>query len=140
MPDYDTIFTYSYTSGTTGDPKGAMISHGNLLASFGALKLKLYKNPITGPTLIYLPLAHIMGRAGLYSRLINKCPQGLFGGNIMNLFSDMKILKPTNFVAVPRIITKMYEIARNMMEKIGYEKFRDLIEEKIKVLRKSGRV
>ena len=51
--------------------------------------------------LLYLPLAHIMGRVGLYYCYLNRVSQGLFGGDISKLMEDVRLLKPTGFTAVP---------------------------------------
>ena len=71
----DTILTFSYTSGTTGPPKGAMLSHGNFLSSIVNLTengiCELNGQDILQPGdihLSFLPLSHVFGRGGiLYS-------------------------------------------------------------------------
>lgn len=61
--NYDDIFTFSYTSGTTGPPKGVLMSHGNFLASLSAMKNNTDLNFDTNDRhLSYLPLPHVMER------------------------------------------------------------------------------
>ena len=60
MPD--DIFTFSYTSGTTGNPKGVMTSHINMLTTIGAIESKgvyIHENDVH---LSYLPLPHVLER------------------------------------------------------------------------------
>jgi len=62
-PKPDSIFTLCYTSGTTGDPKGAMISHYSVLTEIAALRKLDIDITDQDVHLSYLPLAHIFERA-----------------------------------------------------------------------------
>jgi long-chain acyl-CoA synthetase len=62
--------TFSYTSGTTGDPKAAMMSHANFISVLATLKhhpsIKLYPEDIH---LSYLPMPHVFERVFIYACL-----------------------------------------------------------------------
>lgn len=105
----DDCFTFSYTSGTTGNPKAAMISHKNLLSVYCGAFYGPCKLLETDVHLSYLPLPHI------YERLVDIClltagaSIGFYGGDMLKLKDDLAILKPTTFCSVPRILNKMYD-------------------------------
>ena len=71
-------YTFCYTSGTTGPPKGAMLSHGNLVAflTSGANHVDLEVEKHEDSYLSYLPLPHVMERAVVYGFF-------LFGKQVM---------------------------------------------------------
>ncbi|XP_013767833.1 long-chain-fatty-acid--CoA ligase 1-like isoform X2 [Pundamilia nyererei] len=75
-----------FTSGTTGKPKGAMLTHGNIVSNCSAV-IK-----ITGGVM-----------------LIHGARIGYFQGDIRRLSDDMKVLKPTVFPVVPRLLNRMYD-------------------------------
>uniref|UniRef100_A0AAX7T0W7 Long-chain-fatty-acid--CoA ligase n=1 Tax=Astatotilapia calliptera TaxID=8154 RepID=A0AAX7T0W7_ASTCA len=82
-----------FTSGTTGKPKGAIPS-------------LLLPNDIH---LSYLPLAHMFERVVQGVMLIHGARIGYFQGDIRRLSDDMKVLKPTVFPVVPRLLNRMYD-------------------------------
>ena len=104
----NSIFTLSYTSGTTGTPKGAMISNQNMIS---AMVNCLYGIEITMNDVVinYLPLAHIFGRIVYFLLLQNGGSIGNFGGDVKLLINDVNLLKPTIFPAVPRVLNRLYD-------------------------------
>ncbi len=119
----ETIYCFSYTSGTTGNPKGAMLSHLNAVSTAiaGDEKIKVYHDDIY---VSYLPLAHVLERCFMVTVLMNRGRIGFYSGNMLKLTEDMKYLKPTLFVSVPRLFNKMYDKIHNKMSTLtGLKKF-----------------
>ncbi|ORY97924.1 hypothetical protein BCR43DRAFT_457153 [Syncephalastrum racemosum] len=104
----DDLAFIMYTSGTTGMPKGAMLSHRNFVSACSAS----YKN--MGPsldddvTISYLPLAHIFGRLIDITALARGSRIGYFSGDITQILDDLQYLKPTIFPSVPRLLNRVY--------------------------------
>ncbi|MBP3223355.1 MAG: long-chain fatty acid--CoA ligase [Actinomycetaceae bacterium] len=110
----DDVATIIYTSGTTGKPKGARITHRNLLsvAMNGPLDDDLF-NLITGRdkrNLIFLPMAHVFARFTNIMALYAGNTVG-YTADIKNLAADMQSFKPTYILAVPRVFEKIYNAA-----------------------------
>jgi long-chain acyl-CoA synthetase len=116
-------YTVCYTSGTTGRPKGAIISHHNIVAMLaGVIQSNIHIEP-QDVHLSYLPLAHLMERSTCYLVLNSGAAIGFYRGDLAHLFDDMKLLKPTIFVSVPRLYNRIYEmIARAISETTGLKK------------------
>lgn len=96
-----------YTSGTTGKPKGAMLSHRYILNSCESLKNSI---PIfdTDVTLSYLPACHVAERiSGIYNRLYNGT-SAHFIEDLAKLYEIMLEVKPTVFASLPRFFEKVY--------------------------------
>jgi long-chain acyl-CoA synthetase len=95
-----------YTSGTTGPPKGAMISHANLMAAGEAFRAVYDVGP-DDEVLSYLPLCHIAER--LFS-VIDALHAGYvvnFGEGGESFAQDLRDVQPTFFLGVPRVWEKM---------------------------------
>jgi long-chain acyl-CoA synthetase len=99
------IITISFTSGTTGNPKGVVLTHGNATAATAVARATSDVLP-TDTLVSYLPLAHIYQRVIEHNALDAGASIGYFRGDILGLIDDMKILQPSIFVSVPRIYNR----------------------------------
>nr|WP_247595206.1 long-chain fatty acid--CoA ligase [Actinomyces procaprae] len=107
------LATIVYTSGTTGRPKGAELTHGNLIhlcVNACAHVPEVLEAPETR-TLLFLPLAHVLGR---FVEVAIVCSSaGVLGHapNVKNLVTDLASFRPTFVPAVPRVFEKIYNAA-----------------------------
>ncbi|HEX9164658.1 MAG TPA: AMP-binding protein, partial [Gemmatimonadales bacterium] len=95
-----------YTSGTTGPPKGAMLTHANL-ASAGNAWGGIFDNRPDDETLSYLPLCHVLERLLSTVVAVTTGYTVNFGGGGEALVSDLREVQPTFFIGVPRVWEKM---------------------------------
>jgi len=104
----DDVHTIVYTSGTTGVPKGAMLTNQNILSNvFGARELiVIYPND---RFFSFLPLSHILERtAGYYVPLLTGAAI-YYARNSKTLSEDMKVARSTIIVSIPRVFEKAHE-------------------------------
>lgn len=107
------IYSFSYTSGTTGNPKAAMISHGNMLALIVGIMAHEGTNFTTNEVaLSYLPLAHIMEHEVMATMVYLGATYAFYNGDVLKLREDMADIKPTMFVSVPRLFNRFYDLIR----------------------------
>ena len=105
----DDLATIIYTSGTTGDPKGVMLTHGNLISNVRQVH-DHYRNKLSikHDFLSFLPLSHALERMGGYYLAISSNTKVSFAEDISTLLEDLKTVRPTSFVSVPRMFEKIY--------------------------------
>ncbi|XP_036069976.1 long-chain-fatty-acid--CoA ligase 1 isoform X3 [Oryzias melastigma] len=111
-PQPEDMAVICFTSGTTGNPKGAMLTHGNIMSNCSSfVKLTEFCCPIdhTDVHISYLPLAHMFERVVQGSMLLHGARIGFFQGDIRWLFDDLHTLKPTFFPGVPRLLNRIYD-------------------------------
>ena len=136
------VICFSYTSGTTGAPKGTIINHENIIAYIAGA------TPVTevyeGYTHIsYLPLPHIFERC-CWSFILNvRGKVAVFNGDPKRIVEDLQIIKPDFLVSVPRLYNKFVDAIKGGFAQLPPEKkaFVDkAIEAKVKNLREKGEV
>jgi long-chain acyl-CoA synthetase len=105
VPRPDDTVTINYTSGTTGNPKGVVLTHA---AAVAAASVVLAITPMDKNSIIcsYLPLAHIFQRLVEHGVLWSGTPIGYFHGNVLELVDDLKLIRPTTFTSVPRLYNR----------------------------------
>ena len=144
-PKPENIYIICNTSGTSGTPKGVMLSHQAILTAMGGLYHQWCVSPnclVFDKNDIYLSF---LSPAHIYEQLI-QCfiiyiggKIGLYGGNINNLLQDLQILKPTMVSFVPRILAKFYDAIWMKVNQTGCLKkflFKFAINAKTKHLKK----
>uniref|UniRef100_A0A1I7YV58 Long-chain-fatty-acid--CoA ligase n=1 Tax=Steinernema glaseri TaxID=37863 RepID=A0A1I7YV58_9BILA len=109
-PKPEDLATICYTSGTTGNVKGVMLTHRNIIADGTTLSYFKHTNICSEDVMIsFLPLAHMFERVVQSICYAVGASVGFYRGQIRQLNEDIKELKPTVFVAVPRVLNGMYD-------------------------------
>ncbi|OFW81466.1 MAG: hypothetical protein A2201_04620 [Alicyclobacillus sp. RIFOXYA1_FULL_53_8] len=112
LPDFHAIpetkmCTIVHTSGTSGTPKGVMLSHQNLVSNVkGSLSLLPVQR--TDISLSYLPLSHIFERTVEEYAMLSSGATVVFAEDIESIQQNLMETKPTILVTVPRLLEKVY--------------------------------
>ncbi|MBF0472097.1 MAG: AMP-binding protein, partial [Gammaproteobacteria bacterium] len=103
----NTLATIVYTSGTTGRPKGVMLSHANILENVhvSLTMLSIYADDLF---LSFLPISHMLERMGGYYLPMMTGSSVAFSRSIPQLAEDISTLQPTIMIAVPRIFERIF--------------------------------
>ena len=103
----DDLATIIYTSGTTGEPKGVMLTHENLVSnlidSCGHLTIGEQDTVLS-----VLPLSHVFERQAMYMYLHHGMAV-YFAESLLTVASNMREVRPTLLVGVPRMFEKIYQ-------------------------------
>ena len=106
QPKNTDFFTFCYTSGTTGVPKGVMLTNENIVSELNLdAELPIDQDDIH---ISYLSLADIFERVVLWRTLALGASVGFYQENTLKLMEDIAVLKPTILVSVPIVFDKIY--------------------------------
>lgn len=114
----DALATIVYTSGTTGRPKGVMLSHRNILSNADAV-LHLVKGYREDVFLSFLPLSHTFERTVGYYVPVMTGGCVAFARSVQDLAEDLQTIRPTMLVSVPRIYERVYARLQQGLEEKG---------------------
>jgi len=113
--DRDSLATIMYTSGTTGKPKGVMLSHHNIVHNAWA-GLQTFPVKPDDIMLSFLPLSHALERTACYYISMTAGGVVAYARSTALLADDLKIIRPTILIAVPRIYERVYTAIHDKLE------------------------
>ena len=106
----DDLATFQYTSGTTGLPKGAIHTHGTVMAELRALDATKPQYGYESDHVVgFLPLSHIFERVPVHFYVMYKGITKSYAESIETVAADIQEKKPTILFAVPRVLEKIYQ-------------------------------
>lgn len=113
----DDLATIIYTSGTTGEPKGVMLTHANLVSNLidSSGHLSIGEDDTV---LSVLPLSHVFERQAMYMYLHHGMAV-YFAESLQTVASNLREVRPTLLVGVPRMFEKIYQRIRERAAKAG---------------------
>jgi long-chain acyl-CoA synthetase len=103
----DDVATIVYTSGTTGPPKGCVLTHRNILSTGDAYIEMIHLRP-PATLFMFLPLAHALARVVQMVSLQTGCTLAFWSGDSRRLVEDVGAAAPTHFPSVPRVFEKIH--------------------------------
>jgi long-chain acyl-CoA synthetase len=107
-------YTIVYTSGTTGAPKGVVLTHANAMAVCQMVEELEFVEP-GDVSYLYLPLAHVFALITMLATVDEGTTLIYFGGNTREILAEIIETKPTYVPSVPRIFEKLYGAAMKMV-------------------------
>jgi len=114
--DPDSLAAIVYTSGTTGRPKGVMLTHRNVISNINSISRA---TPVleTDVFLSFLPLSHTLERTVGYYLPISAGATVAFARSVHDLMEDLRTIRPTALVSVPRIYERAVAVLTAEVER-----------------------
>jgi long-chain acyl-CoA synthetase len=114
----DDIAGFVYTSGTTGRPKGVLLSHGNLARNVSAIT-EVFPLETDDRTLSFLPWAHAFGQTVELHTILATGASTAFAESPRTIVANLSEVQPTMLVSVPRIFTRIHDGIRTHVSDSG---------------------
>ncbi len=115
-PSADTVAGFFYTSGTTGLPKGVVLTHGNLTSNLLAIR-EVFPLDAGHLSLSFLPWAHSFGQVCELHFGLSQGMSIAINDEIPKLVDNLAEVRPTILVAVPRVFNRIY---RSVMQQLAH--------------------
>jgi len=133
----DDLATIMYTSGTTGNPKGVMLTHGNLLSNVWASLERSGQHP-DDVVLSWLPYTHIYARTVDHYSTLGSGTLLCVAESVDTLVQDLADVQPTHMASVPRFYEKVLMMVADADPQVVARRLRDLFGPRVNWLSSGG--